>query len=201
MKQPTKYTEIAKEDFNNEKFKTSLHASHCMIYAINHGKIVLEDEYSAKANILMQMRFDGHLGFPGGLVDDGETPEEAVTREMEEEMAMDRRKLKISAEDHVISHYCEEKDLVLHLFAKEVSLSLFIDIEKTCLKSHDYGSEVMGIMRVPLYTMIDGYRGFPAFLRNCFIGNCKEQLIYTLILKGIMTTEEINKSLEAKPSA
>ncbi|CAH1400209.1 unnamed protein product [Nezara viridula] len=157
MKQHTKYIEIAKEDLNNEKYKTSLHASHCMIFSFNNGKVILEDEYYAKANVLMQMRFDGHLGFPGGLVDEGETPEEAVTREMEEEMAMDRQKLKISA-------------------------------------------EVMGIMRIPLYTMIDGYRGFPAFLDNCFIGNSKEQLIYTLILKGIMTKEEIDKSLEAKPS-
>ncbi|XP_014272748.1 U8 snoRNA-decapping enzyme isoform X2 [Halyomorpha halys] len=200
MRQEKKYIEIAKEDLNNDKYKTSLHASHCMVYSINDGKVILEDEYYAKANILMQMRFDGHLGFPGGLVDDGETPEEAVTREMEEEMAMDRQKLKIDPKDHVVSHYCEEKDLVLHFFAKEVSLSLFTDIEKMCLKSHDYGSEVMGVMRIPLYTMIDGYRGFPAFLNNCFIGNSKEQLIYTLILKGIMTKEEIDKSLGAKPS-
>lgn len=33
----------------------------------------------------MQMRFDGTLGFGGGIVDPGETPEEAVNRELSEE--------------------------------------------------------------------------------------------------------------------
>ena len=33
----------------------------------------------------MQMRFDGTLGFAGGIVEPGETPEEAVNRELSEE--------------------------------------------------------------------------------------------------------------------
>lgn len=32
------------------------------------------------------MRFDGHIGFPGGLVDEGENPVEAVNRECWEEI-------------------------------------------------------------------------------------------------------------------
>lgn len=35
--------------------------------------------------VKMQMRFDGTLGFAGGIVDAGETPEEAVNRELSEE--------------------------------------------------------------------------------------------------------------------
>ena len=37
----------------------------------------------------MQMRFDGTLGFPGGVVDEGESPEEAVSRELSEELGND----------------------------------------------------------------------------------------------------------------
>ena len=33
----------------------------------------------------MQMRFDGTLGFPGGVIDEGESPEKCVTREFLEE--------------------------------------------------------------------------------------------------------------------
>ena len=36
----------------------------------------------------MQMRFDGTLGFAGGMVDPGETPEDAVNRELSEEFGM-----------------------------------------------------------------------------------------------------------------
>ena len=32
----------------------------------------------------MQMRFDGTLGFPGGELEEGETPEEAASREVRE---------------------------------------------------------------------------------------------------------------------
>ena len=34
----------------------------------------------------MQMRFDGTLGFPGGIIDEEESPEEAVSRELTEEL-------------------------------------------------------------------------------------------------------------------
>ena len=32
----------------------------------------------------MQLRFDGTLGFPGGMVDGKETPEQAASRELKE---------------------------------------------------------------------------------------------------------------------
>lgn len=57
----------------------------------------------------------------------------------------------------------------------------------------------MGMVRVPLYTMKDGFRGLPAFLSNNFIGITKEQLIKGLTLKNILTQDEISKALLAKP--
>ena len=36
----------------------------------------------------MQMRFDGTLGFPGGLVDAGEDPVQGLNREMHEEIGL-----------------------------------------------------------------------------------------------------------------
>ena len=37
----------------------------------------------------MQMRFDGTLGFPGGLVEKGEDPVIGLNREMEEEIGLE----------------------------------------------------------------------------------------------------------------
>lgn len=49
----------------------------------------------------------------------------------------------------------------------------------------------MGTFRVPLYTMFDGVRGFPTFLRNSFVGNAYQQLKAGLLHASIMTKEEI----------
>lgn len=57
----------------------------------------------------------------------------------------------------------------------------------------------MGLIRVPLFTMADGFRGFPAFLTNAFIGNSKEQLLSTIVKKGLMTENEVQAALNAKP--
>jgi hypothetical protein len=47
--------------------------------------------------------------------------------------------------------------------------------------------------------MGDGYRGFPAFLSHSYAGNAREQLLYTLQHLSIMTSEEIDKIVEARP--
>ncbi|XP_073975833.1 U8 snoRNA-decapping enzyme-like isoform X2 [Rhodnius prolixus] len=146
----------------------------------------------------MQVRFDGHLGFPGGIIDPGESPEEALLRELTEELDIPST-IVFDADDRLFIHYNKTKSLILHFFVKEVSSELFRTIELRSTKSLEYGNEVLGVLRVPLYTMCDGYRGFPAFLQNKFIGNSKQQLIESLKLLNIMTSDEIEKAKNAKP--
>jgi U8 snoRNA-decapping enzyme len=90
----------------------------------------------------MQMRFDGLLGFPGGLVDPGENPLQAANRELEEEIGLDMQRVKLSDEDHVISFVNKSKTLVLHFYGRELTLQEFKEIELGNLKAPDYGSEV-----------------------------------------------------------
>ena len=55
----------------------------------------------------MQVRFDGTLGFPGGIVDHGseESLEQTLSREFFEEVGS---RLTFTEEDHVITHFSEQ---------------------------------------------------------------------------------------------
>ncbi|KAK7867725.1 hypothetical protein R5R35_002235 [Gryllus longicercus] len=187
---------ISYNETTHPKYVNYTKAGHCMIYSKQNEKMF--GLYDTRAAVLMQMRFDGYIGFPGGLIDDGENTVSGVNRELVEEINFDLEKFTIKEEHHVISHVNEKLKLILHFFAIEVPLQDFEEMEKKSLSAHDYGNEVMGIVRIPLYTMGDGFRGFPAFLTNAFAGNSREQLLQSLIQRQIMTKEEIERALEAK---
>nr|CAD7449427.1 unnamed protein product [Timema bartmani] len=147
----------------------------------------------------MQMRFDGYIGFPGGLIDDGESVVQGLNRELVEEMNLDIVKFPVKDDDFVTAHFCPNKNICLNFYAKEVLYEDIKLIESSSMRAGDHGSEVLGTFRVPLYTMGDGYRGFPAFLANNFAGNSKQQLTYSLVHLGIMSAQEIDESEKAKP--
>lgn len=79
----------------------------------------------------------------------------------------------------------------------QLTLKQVREIERCALKSRDFGQEVLGIFRVPLYTMEDEYCGLPAFFNNNFIGAAKSQLREGLRRLGIMKTEEVDAAITA----
>jgi len=91
----------------------------------------------------MQLRYDGYLGFPGGLIDDGEDIINAINRELAEEMNVNTILHQVNHRDHVISHWSEERKLVLHFYKLKVKMSELVEIEKNALLAQDYGSEVI----------------------------------------------------------
>lgn len=192
-----------KEDFNiisyeealSDKYSSSKHASHSMLFARNDA--ILWDLYNTRGTVLMQMRFDGLLGFPGGLVDPGEHPLESANREMVEEIGLDLNILKLSDSDHVVSFVNKDKNLVLHFYGKEITLSQFQEIELGNLKAPDYGSETLGVVRPPLFTMGDGYRGLPAFLSNSFAGNARQELLIGLQHFKLLSEDEIQEAVKS----
>ncbi|PSN48637.1 U8 snoRNA-decapping enzyme [Blattella germanica] len=192
------YVTIPRSDLFKAQYKGLMHAAHCMIYSRTSDRIF--GIYSARAIILMQMRFDGYIGFPGGLIDEGEDIVFGLNRELVEEMHIDINKYPVKEENHVVTHWCPSQNLVLHFYALELPISDLKSIEESAMKAHDYGTETLGTIRLPLYTMGDGYRGFPAFLANNFVGNSKEQLLHGLVHLNIMSAEEIIKAKEAVPS-
>ena len=98
----------------------------------------------------MQIRFDGTLGFPGGVVDKGETPEVAVNREMCEELGCSPDICTILATDHVMSQVSYKTQFCLHFYAKQISIETLQQMERSAIVCSDYGSEVRVIMLMSL---------------------------------------------------
>ena len=98
----------------------------------------------------MQLRFDGRFGFPGGLVDDAETLEEAINREIKEELGKTSTPLNITENDYITSHLYEEyiqelkleKKLCLHFFAKRIPLQQLLELEQRPENAPFLGYEV-----------------------------------------------------------
>ena len=90
----------------------------------------------------MQLRFDGTIGFTGGIVDTGETPTEACTRECCEELGIAPGDLVITADNHIVTHYSTDTRFCLHFYAKEISLELLKTFECKVPFASDWGQEV-----------------------------------------------------------
>ena len=58
-------------------------------------------------------------------------------------------------------------------------------------------SQTLGVIRPPLYTMGDGFRGLPAFLTNSFAGNAREEFMYALVQLKLLTEDEVKQALES----
>ena len=55
----------------------------------------------------------------------------------------------------------------------------------------------MGSVRVPLYTMEDGFRGLPNFMCNRFAGNARDELVLGIKRGHILSEEAIETALKS----
>lgn len=172
------------------------HACHVMLYS--DTKTQLFGRTPIRHIILMQMRFDGLLGFPGGLVNPSEeTLEAGLSRELSEELGV---ALPISVDDHVDSCRApasspSSSHLITHFYVKKMEEEQIKEVEKAAASTAtDHGQEVLGMVRIPLYTMKGG-GGLPSFLSHSFIGNARSQLVDSLLRFNLITPEELHKAL------
>ncbi|KAM6054254.1 tudor-interacting repair regulator protein isoform 2-T2 [Chlamydotis macqueenii] len=143
------------------------HSCHAMLYAPNPG--MLFGRIPLRYAVLMQMRFDGLLGFPGGFVD--------------------RRYWSLEDEG--------PHRVVAHFYARQLTLEELHTIEISAVHSRDHGLEVMGMVRVPLYTQKDRMGGLPNFLSNAFVGTAKFQLLFALKILNMVPEEKLAEAVAA----
>ena len=179
-------------------------AAHCFIFArIDDSNSLVEvlGNIDRKAAVMMQMRFDGAIGFPGGEIDDEDSSVlQGLNRELHEEMALDLDRFRVKDEDFVCCLYVphdevEDRAVTLrYLYVKEVTLAEYEEIEAASLKSSDYGTEVLGNVRVPIH-VYGKTGGLPKFLRNQFPGSAViVQLFWGIYMKKLLTLEELDYS-------
>ncbi|XP_075040942.1 U8 snoRNA-decapping enzyme isoform X2 [Mixophyes fleayi] len=173
------------------------HACHVMLYAPTTAKLF--ERVPIRYIVLMMMRFDGRLGFPGGFVDTRDSSlEEGLNRELQEELGSSFDTLAVTEKDYRSSQAREfPQKGVTHFFTKELTLEEIETIEKEAVFAKDHGLEVMGLVRVPLFTLRDGIGGLPAFLSNNFIGNSKSQLLYGMRTLRLLREDQIQDAMWA----
>nr|XP_057940791.1 U8 snoRNA-decapping enzyme isoform X2 [Doryrhamphus excisus] len=173
------------------------HACHVMLYA--DTKSQLFGRIPIRHIILMQMRFDGLLGFPGGFVNQSqESLEAGLCRELEEEVGV---AIAISEDDHMDARHApgtspSSPRLITHFYVKKLEEEQIREVEKaSAATATDHGQEVLGMVRVPLYTTKGG-GGLSLFLSHAFIGNARFQLVDTLLRLNLVAPEDLRKALK-----
>jgi len=202
-----KWTKITWEEA--EETTDVVRAAHCAFWCKPETKTLRDTPI--KALLMMQLRFDGLLGFPGGLIDAGENILEGLNRELREEMALDNEKFPVGKHNWVSAHLRQtqqpdgsfKKTQVCHFFAKNLSKEDFYEIEKKQLDADHWGYENFGLIRAPVLEFTAGSvaekypgRGFAWFLTHSFISCAREQMTEMIISEGILTKDEITRYFE-----
>uniref|UniRef100_A0A2K6UU24 U8 snoRNA-decapping enzyme n=1 Tax=Saimiri boliviensis boliviensis TaxID=39432 RepID=A0A2K6UU24_SAIBB len=160
------------------------HACYALLHAPDPG--ILFGRLPLRFAILMQMRFDGRLGFPGGFVDSQDSSlEDGLNRGLLEQLGEAAAAFRVERPDYRSSHAGWPR-VVAHFYAKSLTLEQLSAVEASATRAKDHGLEVLGLVRVPLYTLRDGVGGLPIFLENCFIGAAREHLLDTLHDLGVV---------------
>uniref|UniRef100_A0A4X1V489 U8 snoRNA-decapping enzyme n=1 Tax=Sus scrofa TaxID=9823 RepID=A0A4X1V489_PIG len=117
------------------------HACHALLYAPDPG--LLFGRVPLRYAVLMQMRFDGRLGFPGGFVDlRDHSLEDGLNRELDEELGEAAAAFRVERADYRSSHAGSRPRVVVHFYTKCLTLEQLTAVERGAPRARDHGLEV-----------------------------------------------------------
>lgn len=135
--------------------------------------------------VLMQLRWDGTLGFPGGLVNEGEDLNKALIREAEEEFHLVINE-KLSKEIKLLSTYADDS-INIHSYYLEVNYAKIQKIQKKSFRAKHFYSENQGCI-LPQLADFKG-QGIKNFLNNNFYLTAKEELKDLIKIENLLDFE------------
>lgn len=138
---------------------------------------------------MMINRWDGTIGFVGGKVDEGYSLEEAIKKEVKEEVGFD---LDLKLEE-VVAH--DIGPITTHAFASQVSYEKLRNIQRNAVNAEDMGSEVTGVFLPHLvdYSEITSSRdgGIVDLYKAEMQPSVREELTHFLLQKEIFFEEKL----------
>lgn len=122
--------------------------------------------------VLMLMRWDGYIGFPGSIIDEGETSLDAAVREFKEETGVSL------TDDEIASLEFQEKVSLSEnsaLYLLNVPYSRLLDIRKVSASFGPGVAEIAGTMllQVKDYSTENQVKGLPALRQQLFAHGAK----------------------------
>lgn len=129
--------------------------------------------------VLMMLRWDGYLGFPGGKVDAGESLLQGVQREAKEEInfKLDPDKANLFCSLAPITFGDTPVDRHIHCFQYELAQRELFDVIAYSQYSGSFLEECQGCVAVQVARFDDGKGGIDEFLKHNFKTTAKLELV------------------------